>query len=349
MSNLFYILTAVIMFGVLIFLHEFGHYLTARLVGISVEEFAIGFGPKLVGHTSRKTGIRYTLRLFLLGGFCRFFDEGYEEKNLSDPSKNGYRSAAPWRRFLVCVSGPAMNIVFALILFVVLFSCVGLLSVSTVIDDVIPGYPADRAGIEHGDRIIAVDGEQNPTAQTVSNAIGEGRKPVNLVLQRGEEQIELELLPIWIEEENRPMIGIIYATEAIRIPIWEAIPAAFQNVGNVSTQIVAAIRNIITRGEGLENVTGPVGSVAIISSETQTGGLRAYIMLAAVISVNLGIFNMLPVPGLDGSKIIFILYEKLTGKPIKPEREGMIVLIGMVLLIVLMIAVMYKDIMRLVR
>ncbi len=352
MSNFLYVMAAVLMFGALIFLHELGHYLTARMVGIKVEEFAIGFGPKLLGHKSKKTSIQYTLRLFLIGGFCRFFDEGYEQKESSeissDLSKQGYRSAAPWKRFLVCISGPAMNIVFAVALFIVLYSCIGLLGVSTVIDDVIPGYPADNAGIECGDRIISVNGQPDPTVQMISDAIGEGDQSIELVLQRGEEQIALELLPKWMEEENRPMIGIIYATETIRIPIWEAMPAAFQNVGNVSVQIVSAIKNMIFKGDGLENVTGPIGSVAIISSETQTGGLRAYIMLAAIISINLGIFNMLPVPGLDGSKLVFILCEKITGKPIKPEREGIIVLIGMALLIILMIAVMYKDIMRLV-
>jgi len=151
-SNLLYILLAVLMFGVLVFLHEAGHYLAARLTGVGVKEFAMGFGPKLFSRVSPKTGIRYSLRALPFGGFCGFYDEyseNEEEKNRPD----SFQKAAVWKRLAITVSGPLMNLVTALLLLVLLYAVIGLWGVSSTISQVVDGMPAKEAGFLPGDRI----------------------------------------------------------------------------------------------------------------------------------------------------------------------------------------------------
>ena len=340
-----YVLIGILLLGILIAVHEFGHFIAARLSGIEVMEFAIGMGPKLLGWTG-KSGTKFSLRAIPLGGFCAFYGEDdVEGKSKDDPRAYGKQNV--WKRIFTVAMGPVMNFVLAFVVAFAFFFCLGEMVPVPTVDSLMDGYPAAEAGLLPGDQITHVNGEAIANSDAVSAALTTGSQADVTVLRGGEEHT-FTIIPKWNEEDQRYLIGIYFAQARQKLSFGISITAAWDNCVRAGTAVFDALKGIFTDPEIRDSVSGPVGAVAVVSQAVQQNGIDAFLSLLMLISVNLGIMNLLPIPGLDGSRIVFHLIEAVRGKPIKPEREALVHLIGMVFLFSLMIFFTYKDIMRLI-
>lgn len=333
-----YYILALLLLGVLILAHEAGHFLAARACGIGVQEFAMGMGPLLLKKTSKK-GTQFSLRLFPIGGYCQFYGE---DEDLPDP--RAFNRQPVWKRVVTVASGPLMNFIVAFLVIVLYMSAVGLLAVVPNVAQVEPN--AQQAGLMPGDELIAVNGEAVTDTQMIALAIDESAgESVTLTVLRDGEQMEIAVTPFYDEELGRYRAGFTFAQERVHVPLLQSIPFSVSyNVESVRL-IASTLKNLVFKGEGVNEVTGPMGTVYVIQEVTQTGGLDVYLELIALISVNLGVVNLLPIPGLDGSRLLFLLVEAIRRRPVKRELEGAIHATGFILLMGLMIVLTYKDIM----
>ena len=344
-----YVLIGILLLGILIAVHEFGHFIAARICGIEVMEFAIGMGPKLCGWTG-KSGTKFSLRAIPLGGFCAFYGEDdVEGKTKDDP--RAYSKQNVWKRIFTVAMGPMMNFVLAFLVSLAFYWSSGMLEVLPVIAEVDASSPAAVAGMLPGDRIIAVDSVDYTDAPVtaIQAALNTGGAPVDVTLQQREgdsAQITLRLTPAWNEQAKRYLIGITFATRSTPLPLGTAVTKAWSYCKDAGTAVFDALSGLFTDPEIRDQVAGPVGTIQVVSQAVKKDGFDAFISLLVMISVNLGIMNLLPIPGLDGSRIVFHLIEALRGKPIKPEREAMVHLIGMLFLFSLMIFFTFKDVAR---
>lgn len=336
------VIGALLLLCLIILIHELGHFLVGRAVGLRVDEFFIGFGPKLIKWGKGET--EYSIRLLPLGGACVF--HGEDEDNPNDPT--AMNNQPVWKRIVTIAAGPVMNFVSAFLLTIILLVGVGLPSTIATVDTTIPDSAAEEAGLLPGDRIVAINGQEvegNP--QTASSLIQEsGENPAQFVIDRDGETMEFTITP-QIGEEGRPMIGIYFAVVPDRMPLWEGIKTSFSFQVEIMQVMLTSLRDLFFAGEGVDDVMGPVGTVALISSYAQEG-LVNILYLLILISINVGIFNLLPIPALDGSRLVFLIIEAIRRKPIDPNKEAVVHLIGFVLLIGLMLVFTYKDIMRLI-
>ena len=345
-----YVLIGILLLGILIAVHEFGHFIAARICGIEVMEFAIGMGPKLIGWTGKKSGTKFSLRAIPLGGFCAFYGEDDTEgKYVDDP--RAYNRQNVWKRLFTVAMGPMMNFVLAFAVALGFYWTSGMLEVLPTIAEVAPNQPAAVAGILPGDRIIAVDGVDYTSADVpaIQSALATNGEPVSVTIRREGDaaSITIPLVPEWSEEYQRHMIGITFATRRIPLPFSRALPEAWDSCVQAGSMVFVALKGIFTDPEIRDQVSGPVGAVAVVSQAVKQDGFMAFLDLLMAISINLGIMNLLPIPGLDGSRIVFHLVEAVRGKPIKPEREAMVHYIGMIFLFGLMIYFTFKDVIRL--
>ncbi len=334
-----YVVLALLLLGVLIIAHEGGHFWAARACGIGVQEFSMGMGPLLAKWKSRK-GTQFSIRLLPIGGYCQFYGE---DEDKPDPSE--FNNQAVWKRAVTIVSGPLMNFVIAFLVIALFMSLCG---VSVVVPKVAElEENAQMAGLQIGDEILAVNGAEMADSNAIAQAIAEsGGSAVTLTVRRDGETVDLTLTPFYDADAGRYRVGFSFGRETMRMPIWNSVPFSVQyNIESVKA-ILDALRNMLFKGQGVEDVTGPVGTIYVIQEVTQQGGFEVYLEMLALISVNLGVMNLLPIPGLDGSRLLFLLVEAIRRKPVKRELEGAIHLAGFALLMGLMVLLTYKDIMR---
>lgn len=328
-------IASVFVFGLLILVHELGHYFVARLTGIKVLELAIGFGPKILGWT--KDNIDYSLRAVPLGGFCRLLGETPEEAQLPDsfPQKPVLSRAA------VLIAGAAMNLLLAILVFFIIFFFIAGVPVadSGKIGYLVEDYPAQEAGLQTGDIIKTIEG----------HPVSEWEDIIYLISSRPEQAITIEIeregsikdFSIVTKTEpgsERGVIGIGQPIERYRL--FTSLSLSFERFG----MVIASIFQVLT-GQAPLDVAGPVGIVFVIGEVAQTGFVNL-LLLTALISISLGIMNLLPIPALDGGRLLFLVVEAVRGKKIDPEKEGMIHFIGFAVLIALILFITYQDILR---
>lgn len=342
--NILFIILAIFILGVLIMVHELGHYTAGRLLKFEIFEFAIGMGPKLFSKT--KNGIKYSLRAIPFGGYVAFDNEESIEKGELQFHKNPI-----WKRIIVILAGPFMNVLTAYILVVILLSAIGIPNETIpVVGSVNEGTPAYEAGLLEGDEFISADdimieGEYDNLSNFLSKNEGES---IEFVVMRDSNEVDLTITPTYIEAEDRYMIGILLANSKATLPLGEAITGGFTYSVQLIKELLTFLFRLITRGEGLNDVAGPVGSIGIIANTAQTQDFSYFLNLVAFISMNLGVFNLLPFPPLDGSKLVLFGVEAVRKKPLSVEKEGMIQMIGFGIFILLAILLTYKDIVRMV-
>jgi len=352
------IVLAILLLAILVVIHELGHFLAARLVKIDVLEFSVGMGPKIWGCTGKKHGTAFSLRAIPLGGFCAFYGED-DTKGITKDDPRAFPNQNVWKRLFVILMGPMMNFVLAFVVATVFYWISGVATVTGVdpyLNEVKAAGPAYSAGLQAGDVVTEVngknmlDGTMETLLQTISNW-KEGDAPLTMTIRRGEETFTRELTPVWDETEKKMRIGVIiggvYRTEVQPVSFGEGIACSWRLCVNASGAILRALKNLVTTGEGLEDTSGPVGIVSMVSTQVEEGGFSAFVQLLVLISINLGLMNLLPIPGLDGSRLIFCLVEVIRRKPVPPEKEAMVHLVGMVFLFGVMIFFTFKDIMRL--
>lgn len=334
-----YVLLALLLLGVLIIAHEAGHFWAARACGIEVEEFAMGMGPLLAKWKSKK-GTQFSVRLLPIGGFCQFYGEDEEKE---DP--RSFNNQAVWKRVLTVASGPMMNFIVAILVVVIYLSALGLNSVVPQVAEVETN--AAQAGLMAGDTLLEINGRKVESTDTVIEEIsGSEGASVTLRVERGGEELEVVIAPFYDEELSRYRAGFTFDQQRVRVSLLESIPFSVRyNIESVRL-IAETLKNLVFKGDGVSDVTGPVGTVYVIQEVTRQGGIDIYLELLALISVNLGVMNLLPIPGLDGSRLLFLLVEGVRRKPIKRELEGAIHGAGIVLLMGLMLVLTYKDIMQ---
>ena len=348
----------ILLLGVLVLVHEWGHFVVARKFGVRVEEFAFGFPPRLASITRR--GTRYALNLFPIGGYVKIFGEGGEDAR--DPAS--FSSRPLWQRFSIIAAGVVMNFVLAWFL----FSLGHGLGLPTVLDEgqaaehatvtiigISPGSPAEQAGLKFGDAIQKLEiGNENSEI----GEIGEVQKfieahrgeEVKVVVGRAKSLVEVRLTPRVSPPEGEGPLGIAMARIAVvRSPWWRAPWDGLKTTVNAVAAIAVALGRIaaeaVSEGRVSADVTGPVGIFAF-AHESRRLGLVYLLELAGVLSINLAFLNILPIPALDGGRILFLFIEGVRGARMNQRLEQAIHTVGFAILLLLMAAITYRDIAR---
>ncbi|KMT23075.1 RIP metalloprotease RseP [Clostridium cylindrosporum] len=328
-------LAAILVFGLLIATHEFGHFITAKLSKVKVLEFAIGMGPKIFSFTKGETD--YTLRLLPIGGYVKMLGE---EDGSDDP--RAFCNQNPWKRLLIIVAGAAFNIITAIVIFTLVFYNQG--SIKPIVSSVDKNYPAYEAGILPNDKIIQINNEKIRTWNEVIMFISENKeKPFNVKVERNNTIKEIKLSPKYNEKEKRYMIGM--APTLVKGNILEAFKDGFTETFSSIKQMVSFIGTLVTGGASMDSFGGPV-AIVDLSGKAAQAGIWTFLSFVAFLSINLGVLNLIPFPALDGGWVIILLIEALTGKKIDQNKIGVLNFIGFALLMAFIVFVTYNDILR---
>lgn len=326
--------SAIFVFLLVILLHELGHFTVAKLVGIKVNEFSIGMGPKLLQRQEGET--KYTLRILPIGGYVKM--EG-EDEDSSDPRSFG--KASPLARMAVLAAGAFMNFVLAIIVLSIVTFNTGV--PTTTIDEIEPNSPAQNSDIIKGDKIVEINNIKIDSWETLADTINssESGEELEIDIIRNNREKTIKIMPNQ-QEDGRRVIGIRPKYEKSFI---SSIKGGFQKTG-MFLKLMFQFVEMIFRGEvSTKDLAGPVGVINEVGQAAKMGFTNLLFMLG-FISVNLGFFNLLPIPALDGSRLVFAFIELVRGKPIDPEKENFIHLMGFVFLILLMLIVTYRDLIR---
>ncbi|MCL5290834.1 MAG: RIP metalloprotease RseP [Bacillota bacterium] len=335
---------SVVVFGLLIFFHELGHFLVAKRVGIMVHEFSLGFGPKVFGIHRGDT--RYNLRLLPLGGFVRMagMDPNEEEDKLI-PVEKTFNHKTAMQRAAVIIAGPLMNFALAAVLFAFILMLQGVPDpASTRIGEVLQNSPAQRAGLQAGDVITAIN--NNPVEnweQLVAETNKNPGQPLQIKILRDTQELNLKVATVK-DETGQYKMGI-RPTMKKEDPL-SALAKGTAFTVQISGLILSFLGQMFTQQAPMD-LGGPVRVVSEIGKAAEFGIFNV-MQLAAFLSINLGLFNMLPIPALDGSRVLFLLWEKVAGRPVEPSKESFIHLVGFGLLLLLMVVITYNDIVSLV-
>ena len=349
------IIIAILIFGLIVTVHEFGHFICAKLSGIKVLEFSVGMGPKLLQKQKGET--KYSLRALPVGGFCAM--EGEDSTN-SDP--RSFRNAKLWKRMIVLVAGAAMNFVLGIVMLMILVCMMEQVPTTTIKgfsgqrnDDGTVTYFAEsyESGLRHGDKLISIDGTRIYSTLDLnyifdSITSNEGHK---VVVKRDGKKVTLNDVFFEDKAEGGGVIdfGVVYKDKT-PLTVIKGSGDIFMSMSHI---VGLSLKQMLTGQLHKEDVSGPVGVVTAISEQTKNNesivdAIYKLIYMTALITINVGIFNLLPIPGLDGGRLLFCLIELVRRKPVKPEHEGYVHLAGMVLLFGVMIFATYNDIARLI-
>lgn len=314
----------------LIFFHELGHFIVAKLSDIKVNEFSLGLGPQLISMKLKET--HYSIRLLPFGGYVKM--EG-EDTDTSDPRAFNNKSALV--RLGVILAGPLMNFILAILL----LGIIGFYSgVPTRQVTVTPGEPAEISGIQDNDIIHAIDGRKVGHWEEIVEIIsGRHNEKISVTVIRDGKYIDYDVTTTVEPKTQRGIIGIKSVMQ--KHSVLESIKYGYKKTVLILKLILVGIYQVLT-GKVKADVVGPVG-LAHIVGEAANIGVYQVLYIAAVISANLGLFNLFPIPALDGGRGIFLVFELLRGKPVEPEKEGLIHFIGFALLMFLMILILFKD------
>lgn len=338
------IIIALVIIAILIFVHELGHFIAARRVGIPVHEFSLGFGPKLL--STRRGETDYSLRLIPLGGFVRM--AGEEPGDMENP--DGFNTRTPWEKMQVSFAGPFMNFVLAVLIYIYAFAVIG---VAQPIDDAIIGEvlkdkPAYEAGLKAGDRILAVNNHKINSWNQFVDSIqrNPAGKELQVTISRNQETKVLSMVPV--ESDGKPIIGVVNQFTFERQGILTAIKMGFIQTYHMTGAMISSLGMIFTGAVSTKDLAGPVGITNLVG-QAANSGLVYLLSFSAFLSINLGFLNLLPIPALDGSRIVFAVVEAIRRKPMNPEREGFIHWVGFLFLMLLILVVTYNDIVRLIK
>ena len=331
------IIAALAIFCVLVLTHEFGHFIVAKACGVYVEDFSVGMGPRILHYQGKETD--YCLRLLPIGGWCKMVGE---DEDCDNP--RAFCRKTVGQRMAVVAAGPLMNFLTAVVLFVIIFMMLGTYSDEPLVGATIEGTPAAEL-LQSGDRIESIAGQPVTSWNDIGvivNGLPAGESFTLEVLRDGAVQ-ELEFTPYYDEENGGWKLGI-YPAE-VRQKLGRAIGLGFKQTYLFTRELILAVVGMF-RGTVPVDVGGPVAIVSVIG-DAASQGLQTVLLLAAYLCINLGLVNLLPLPALDGSRLVFLAVEGLRGKPIDPKKEGLVHFIGLMLLLGLMLLITYHDIVNL--
>ncbi|KJW03588.1 RIP metalloprotease RseP [Rickettsia endosymbiont of Ixodes pacificus] len=348
----------IITISILVFIHEFGHYCIARYFNVKVEEFSIGFGKELIGITDKK-GVRWKICLIPLGGYVKIYgyDRSLMDKTEEINEKVAFYAKSCLERFLIVAAGPLINYLLAVIIFAGFYCYFGKAEIPPIIGDVVASSPAERVDLREGDKIVKVNDKSVKDFGDVQKEILiNGFSPSTLTIERKNEEFIVNIMPQEIiispPEEKKVKktlrIGIIAKNEPIYTKIgilggfWEAINTTI----DMSALTLKAISQMIVGKRSFDEIGGPV-AIAKESGKSIAGGGQMYLLFIAMLSVNLGLLNLLPIPVLDGGHLVFILYEAITNKLPNPKTKNILLQLGAIIIIFLIIISVSNDIQNL--
>jgi regulator of sigma E protease len=347
------IIAFIIVLGVLIFFHELGHFIVARLFGVGVEKFSLGFGPKLLG---KKIGITdYRISAIPLGGYVKMVGE--EPDAEVDPAEIpiSFTHKNVFQRILIVAAGPLFNFLLAIVIFFGMFQTSGMYVLNASVGKVEAGSPASRGGLEKGDLIVAIDDNPVNTWDDMASIISQSQgKSLSLSVRRGEEPVSITITPelkqtknIFGEDLDRYMIGIAASGDGFTRALnpFQAMAESILQTYRISELTILSIVKLIQGVLPAKTLGGPI-MIAQMAGQQAKEGAANLIFLIAVISINLGILNFLPIPVLDGGHLCFFFIEAVKGKPVNTRMREIAQQAGIFVLILLMILVFYNDITR---
>lgn len=338
------IILALILFSFIVFFHELGHFLLAKKNGIDVTEFAIGMGPVLLQKEYK--GTRYCVKLLPLGGSCMM---GEDEEATDSPGN--FNNKPVWARISVIAAGPIFNFILALFFSVIVIGMFGY--DKPVLGGVEEGYPAAEAGLQAGDRILEIGDQKVHIYREISSYLQfhQGEE-VTLVYERDGKKQTAMMAPKMDEELGYERIGIA-SSGYTKANLFTALQYGCYEVKYWIQITLESLKMLVTGQIGVDQLSGPVGIVDVVDTTYQQSKSYGFVVvlgqmlnLAILLSANLGVVNLLPIPALDGGRLIFLFVEAIRRKRISPEKEGYVHLVGIVLLMILMVFVMYNDIQR---
>lgn len=342
MDILIKVLSFVLVFGAVVFFHELGHFVLAKLNDIEVTAFMMGFGPKLLKYQRGET--EYSIRLIPLGGAVVMRGEDED-----DDSPRSFGAKSVKSRLAVLFAGPIMNFVLAIVIFIVFFFALGAPSDSNKISILEKDMPAAQAGVKVGDVIESVNGQKTPNWNSIVKAIAnagsseqsDDNSKVVLEIKRGNETLELSMQAEYDKELNRYLVGISSRDKGVLSVFSES----FKMTGQIVYETLAFFPRLFKEPELVNQISGPIGIAGIIGDVSEKGILNL-LFLTAVISINLGVFNLLPIIPLDGGKILLFIIEGLIKKPVNKKIETAVSVVGLGLILMLFVFVMYNDIVK---
>jgi len=346
------ILFAIIALGALIFIHELGHFIFAKTFGVGVEKFSLGFGPKIFGMKVGET--EYLLSALPLGGYVKMVGEGDDAELSEEDRSRSFADKSPLKRIAIVAAGPVFNLLFAWVIFVVIFLA-GVPTVTTKIGEVVAGKPAARAGMLKGDQITAVNGKAVKRWEDFAKIIQEGKlAPLEIDVLRDKAPLKFTMVPESRTAKNllgdtvtQPIVGVVAAGDSYieNYPPGEAIVRGSTQCWSVIKLTALSLVRLVERAIPLDSIGGPIMIVKMAGQQAAAGGVN-FLAFVALLSVNLGVLNLLPVPILDGGHLAFFLIELVIGRPVSKRAREIAQQVGLVLLISLMLLAFYNDIAR---
>ena len=337
------ILATVFVFGLLVFVHELGHFITAKLTGMRVDEFAIGFGPRLVSFRYGETV--YSIRIVPLGGFNDIAGMAADD---NDAGERGYCRKPILSRMIVILAGSAMNFILPVVLFFGIFFFAGVQTPNPapVLGTVLADNPAANAGLMANDRIVAIDGQSIETWQEMVDAIrtNHGTVPMTMQVDRAGQELTVRVTPHYDAAHDRGVIGIVNAYESTYPGFIQSVTMAFERTAMIVVMMMDALYRIVLELSGSE-LAGPIG-VAQMAGEVAEMGIVPLLNFAALLSLNLAIINLLPVPALDGGHFLTLCVEAVRGKPLSPKVMHYVQNAGVGFIVLLMLLAMKNDVVR---
>ena len=349
MSVLINIILFVLILGVIVFIHEFGHFIFAKLTGVYVYEFALGMGPKLFGKKGKET--EYTIRAIPIGGFCQLAGEDLDDDDLKDvPEDRRLQSKTAFQRFLIMFFGAGNNFISAVLILFFVALIWGGSTMKPVISQVEENYPAEIAGIQAGDTIKFINGHKISTSDDISLylAIADPQEESTFVVEKANDyEVTYSFKPKMVEKDGNEsyVYGIGLEQEKTKGFV-NALKYAGMKTASIFKQMGITVSYLFTGGISLNQLSGPVGIYSVVGEQSKAG-LASILYLIAFLSINVGFINLLPLPAFDGGHILFIVIEKIKGSPVSPELENKIHAIGMFLLMMLMVVITINDIIKL--
>ena len=349
MNFIIILIIFVLILGSIVLVHEFGHFILAKLNGVYVYEFAIGMGPKLWSKQGKET--EYTIRAIPIGGFCMMAGEDVEDDDLKKiPKDKRLQAKKPWQRFLIMFFGAGNNFIFAILLLFLIGLIWGGSSMEPVVTSVLKNSAASTSGIEAGDVILEINGHSISTTDDISLylAVADPEEASDIKIEKEDGSVEtysVQPKKKKVDGKTTYQYGIGMEQE-VEHGIFSAIRWTFKKTGSIFKQMGVTVYYLFTGGIGLSQLSGPVGIFSIVGDQASTG-IMNILYLVAFLSINVGFINLLPLPAFDGGHILFIIIEKIKGSPVKPETENMIHTIGLFLLMLLMVVITFNDILRL--
>ncbi|MBP5399402.1 MAG: RIP metalloprotease RseP [Alphaproteobacteria bacterium] len=362
-NSFYYIVPFIFLLGVLVFVHEFGHFIIARMCGVRVTDFSIGFGRKLWGFTD-KYQTNWKICAIPLGGYCQFLGDangasaGEDAETLEslseDEKKHSFAYQNPWKKLAIVLGGPGFNYLFAIIVMSLIFMFVGMVNYPPIVGEVIPGSAAEQAGLQEEDVIIEVNGHQIEAFSDISSEVALSADGIaKIVLLRGDETISLDvkLTNISIEEgdpvSERPMLGIKSKTsidiDGQKLSFFPAIAEACRGTWRMTTDTLRGVGQMITGKRSGEDLGGIIRIAEMTGDISKKSGWVDFVAFMAILSINLGLINLFPIPVLDGGHVVIFLLEIISGREMHEKVKEVLFKCGFALLLALMLFATWND------